>query len=425
MKYYIIAGEASGDLHGSNLIKGLKRIDRNCTVRCWGGDLMQEAGGELVKHYNETAVMGFWEVLRNLKKILGNLKACKRDIRKWDPDLVILIDYPGFNFRIARFAHKKGFKVYYYIAPKIWAWRENRGKRLKKFVDKLFIIFPFEIEYFKKRWNIDAIYKGNPLIDSVDRYPHINETKAMFCDRINTGVKLFTRRLNPSDHFIALIAGSRKGEISYLLPRMLKVMEKYPDYKFLLAAAPSIPDSYYYDIVNANLEKSDRSPECRAITRSNLHILHGETYSIMKHSDAAIISSGTASLEAAIIGVPQVVCYGASEISYQIAKRLVKGVKYISLANLILDKQIFKELIQHDCTPEIISVELDRILTSRSYSEAMKSDYAKVREALGGGGASEAVAKAIVEQAGPAAENRNKQRSIRNQRPPQKIIRGK
>lgn len=389
MKYYIIAGEASGDLHGSNLIKGIKNVDLQSDIRCWGGDLMQQAGGTLVKHYKDTAIIGFWEVLKNLGKIGRNLKNCKKDILSYNPDVVILIDYPGFNFRIAKFAHSKGIRVFYYIAPKIWAWKESRGERLKRYVDRLFIIFPFEIDYFKKRWQIDAIYRGNPLLDSINQYKYINESKEEFCTRI---------RLNSSDKFIALIAGSRKGEIGYLLPRMIDVVRRYPDYKFLLALAPAISIDFYDKIIEEHLSKINLSQQESNEIKDRIIALKNETYSIMKHSDAAIVNSGTASLEAALIKTPQVVCYGASEITYQIAKRLVKGIKYISLANLILDKQIFKELIQHDCTPVTIANEVDRLLHDKEYRENMIKDYDNVREVLGGGGASNAVAEAIIKE---------------------------
>jgi lipid-A-disaccharide synthase len=393
VKYYIIAGEASGDLHGSNLIKGLKQAEPDCEIRCWGGDLMQAAGGTLVRHYKDTAIMGFLEVLLNLNKILKNIAFCKEDILKWQPNLVILIDYPGFNFKIAKFAHNKGFKVFYYIAPKIWAWKENRGKQLQRHVDRLFIIFPFEIDYFKKRWNINAIYHGNPLLDSIDNYQFINESKEEFCKRSN---------LVP-DRFIALLAGSRRGEITYLLPRMLDVIKRYPGYKFLLATAPSVPLDFYTAIIeNYNI----KNPAGKISVGKDIFILEGKTYSVLKHSDAAIINSGTASLEAAIIGVPQVVCYGSSEITYQIAKHLVK-LHYISLANLILDKQIFIELIQHTCTPELISKELFKLLNDKPYIEQMKKDYAEVRRVLGGGGASKAVAEAIIEEYKHLSNNPN------------------
>ncbi len=373
MKYYMIAGEASGDLHGSNLIKGIKEVDSHAQVRCWGGDLMKEAGGDLVRHYKEGAIMGFVEVLANLGKISKNLNDCKKDILEYNPDVVVLIDYPGFNFRIAEFAKKNGFRVFYYIAPKVWAWKEKRVHRLKKFVDRLFIIFPFEIEYFRK-WGIDAIYRGNPLLDSVDNYSRANESREEFFAR--TG-------LDASKESVALLAGSRKGEIKYLLPRMMEVARKFPDNQFIMACAPSMEREFYESIIGK---------EC-----SNIKLLFGETYSILRHCRAAIINSGTASLEAALIGVPQVVCYGGNEISYQIAKRVVK-LKYISLANLIMDKGLFKELIQHDCTPTLISQELERLLHDDAYRGKMMGDYAQVREVLGGKGASAKVALAMYEE---------------------------
>lgn len=369
----MIAGEASGDLHGSNLIKGIKEVDSNAQIRCWGGDLMREAGGDLVKHYKEGAIMGFVEVVANLGKISRNLNDCKKDIVEYNPDVVVLIDYPGFNFRIAEFAKKNGYKVFYYIAPKVWAWKEKRVHRLKKFVDRLFIIFPFEIEYFRK-WGIDAIYRGNPLLDSVDNYSRANETREEFFAR--TG-------LDATKESVALLAGSRKGEIKYLLPRMIEVARKFPDNQFLMACAPSMEREFYESIIGK---------EC-----NNIKLLFGETYSILRHCRAAIINSGTASLEAALIGVPQVVCYGGNEISYQIARRVVK-LKYISLANLIMDRGLFKELIQHDCTPELISCELEKLLHNDVYRARMMDDYAQVREVLGGKGASAKVAGAMYEE---------------------------
>lgn len=373
MRYYIIAGEASGDLHGSNLIKGIRKIDTSAQIRCWGGDLMKEAGAELVKHYKEGAIMGFVEVVANLGKLAKNLNDCKNDIINYNPDVVVLIDYPGFNFRIAQFAKERGMRVFYYIAPKVWAWKEKRVHKLKKYVDRLFIIFPFEIEYFKK-WGIDAIYRGNPLLDSVDNHRSADETKEAFQKRTGIG---------SAETTVALLAGSRRSEIKYLLPRMMQVAEKYPHYRFLLACAPSMEREFYESIIGK---------KC-----SNIKLLFGETYSILRHSDAAIINSGTASLEAALIGVPQVVCYGGNEISYQIAKRVVK-LKYISLANLIMDKGLFKELIQHDCTPQKISQELDNLLDNCAYRKKMMADYRNVRDVLGGKGASEKVAGAMIEE---------------------------
>ncbi len=392
MRYYLIAGEASGDLHGSNLIKGLKKKDPNAEFRCWGGDLMAAEGAQLVRHYKETAIIGFVEVLTHFNKIARNMKECKQDILNYNPDVLILIDYPGFNFRMAEFAKGKGIKVFYYIAPKVWAWKEKRVHKLQKFVDKLFIIFPFEIEYFKK-WNIDAIYRGNPLLDSVDNYPRATETKEEFCTRCN---------LDPQKPIIALLAGSRKGEISYLLPRMAEVSKHYPNHQFVLAGAPATEKEIYTSILNKyNIKVYDANtlpPDKNNNKLSGyMKLLKGETYSILKHAQAAIISSGTASLEAALIGTPQVVCYGGNEISYQIAKHLVK-LKYISLANLIMDAQLFKELIQHECTPALIMKELDKLIDNQSYREKMFTDYAAVREVLGGKGASEKVAQAMIEE---------------------------
>lgn len=367
MKYYIIAGEASGDLHGSNLIKGLKKSDPEAHFRVWGGDLMQQAGGELVRHYKETAVMGFVEVLMHASKIKKNFDLCKKDLVEYNPDVLILIDYPGFNFRMAKYAKDRGIKVFYYISPKVWAWKEGRIKNLKRDVDKLFIIFPFEVEYFKKH-GIEAEYNGNPLLDSTDAHPCNLEGREEFILRNN----LDNRPI------IGLLAGSRKTEISYLLPRIKNLIHHFPYHQFILAAAPSIEPSYYQDILKD----------------SNLKVLFGETYSVLKHSAAAVISSGTASLEAALLNTPQVVCYGGNEISYQIAKRFVK-VKYISLVNLILDAPAVKELIQHDCTQENIITELKDLLTDKRRKQVAKY-YKKLRELLGGEGASEKTAKAMM-----------------------------
>ncbi len=397
MKYFIIAGEASGDLHGSNLIKGLKQTDPQCQIRCWGGDLMKEAGGELVSHYKDTAVMGFFEVLMKIGKIFRNFRKCHKDILDFNPDVVVLIDYPGFNFRIAKFAKKRGFKVFYYIAPKIWAWKESRGKRLKKYVDRLFIIFPFEIEYFKNRWQIDAIYRGNPLLDSIESNKYMKEDRQTFVGRLS---EITGNDYSTNDKFIALLAGSRRTEISYQLPVMLDTVRAFPSYKFILAAAPSIPEEFYSKLIKKYCAKNGIDP-----SEISLPAVYGQTYPIMKNSQAAIVNSGTASLEAALIGVPQMVSYLGSEISYIIAKQLIKGIKYISLANLILDKLIFKEFIQHEANLENISAELRKLLEDTQYIQAMKADYAEVHKLLGGGGASRAVAEAMVEEYGKLKES--------------------
>lgn len=363
MKYYIIAGEASGDLHGSNLIKGLRSADPDCRIRFWGGDLMAEAAGtQPVVHYRDNAVMGFIEVLMNARRLLRSISFCRKDIIGFNPDAVILIDYPGFNFRIAEFAKKRGFRVYYYIAPKVWAWKEKRVERLKKYVDRLFIIFPFEKEYFRSK-GIDAIYEGNPLTDRITESASEENRKKLHEESgIPEGIPT-----------VALLAGSRKMEINYLLPRMMETVRSRPELHFILAAAPSVDRKIYERMTGGK----DRP--------SNLSIQYGKTYSVLAGCDAAIISSGTASLEAALIGVPQAVCYGGNEISYRIARHFIK-VKYISLANLILDRQIFRELIQHECTPACISEELDRLLYDAGYTAKMKKDYDDVRKALSGEG---------------------------------------
>ncbi len=369
MKYYIIAGEASGDLHGSNLMKGLKIADPEARFRVWGGDLMAEQGGELVKHYKETALMGFVEVLASIGKISANLKLCKRDILEYKPDLIILIDYAGFNFRIARFAKEHKFKVFYYIAPKVWAWKESRIENLKKDIDKLFIIFPFEIEYFKKR-GVDAVYNGNPLLDSVSGHPCMSESEDEFRKRVGIDKR----------PIIGLLAGSRSMEINYLMPRFIKLEKLFPDYNFLLAGAPSMDISSY----------------SKHLKNTNIKLLFGETYSILRHAKVTALASGTASLEAGLLDAPQVVCYGGNEISYQIAKRLVK-VKYASLVNLILNQPVVKELLQHDCTTEKIALEINHLLIEKNRERVLKK-YAKVREMLGGEGASVKVAASMLEE---------------------------
>ena len=370
MKYYIIAGEASGDLHGSNLMRGLKLADYNANFRFWGGDLMAEQGGVMVKHYKKTAFMGFWEVFKNLGTIAKNLKMCKQDILDYKPDVVILIDYPGFNFRIAEFAHKQGLKVFYYIAPKVWAWKESRVKRIKKYVDKLFIIFPFEVEYFKK-WGIDACYHGNPLIDS---------TAERVKDKIP--FKQFIQENKLEDKpIIALLAGSRVQEINWVLPRMVNLSGLYPNYQFVVAGAPSLDESVYQKYIQG----------------SSIKYVCNKTYDLMMQSTAAVVASGTATLEALLLDIPQVVCYGGSEISYQIAKRFVK-IKFISLVNIIANRQVVCELIQHDMTLENIKTELDTLLLGGEKRDDMLKAYSEIRKMLGEQGSSYRVAKSVVNE---------------------------
>jgi len=362
MRYYIIAGEPSGDLHGSNLMRGLKESDPGCEIRFWGGDMMVEAGGTLVRHYRETVMMGFVEVLRKLDKVFSNLSFCRKDLLANRPDVLILIDYPGFNMKMAKFAKKNGIKVFYYISPKVWAWKEGRVKLLKKYVDMLYIIFPFEVPYFKKK-GVVARYFGNPLIDRIENDTLKNGSREDFIKRHSLEDKTF----------IALLPGSRKMEIDFLLPRMKGMVrilnERYPGrYHFLLAAAPSTDPARY--------------GECEGIS-----IIRNETYSILRHSAAAVISSGTASLEAALIGTPQVVCYGGSPISVWIARKVIR-IDTISLAHMILGRHIFKEWIQEECSPEALSQEVIRLTADTEAISRMKSDYAEMRALMGESGAS-------------------------------------
>ncbi|MDR0660057.1 MAG: lipid-A-disaccharide synthase [Prevotellaceae bacterium] len=370
MKYYIIAGEASGDLHGSNLMKGLKQVDPQAEFRFWGGDLMAAQGGTMVKHYKETAIMGFWEVLKNLSKVTKNLRLCKEDILKYKPDVVILIDYPGFNFRIAEFTHKQGIKTFYYIAPKVWAWKKSRVKRLQKDIDKLFIIFPFEIEYFKK-WNIDAIYRGNPLIDSIADKTVNSPSFSEFIEKNKL----------PDKPIIAFLAGSRKQEIKHIVPRVKKLVVEFPGYQLILAAAPSLDKDFYAQYI---------------LPEDNMAAVYDQTYDTLKVADVAIVASGTATLETALLNTPQVVCYAGSEISYQIAKFLVKG--YISLVNIIMNAPVVKELIQHDMSLDKMKAEIETLLFNESYRNAQLKAYQQLQESLGEYGSSKRVAEAMVKE---------------------------
>ena len=355
MRYYLIAGEASGDLHGSMLIKGIKQQDPAAEFRFWGGDLMAAEAGAPVKHFRELAFMGFIEVLMNIRTVLGNIRFCKKDIAQWQPDVVVLIDYPGFNFRIAEFAHNMGIKVFYYIAPKVWAWKEGRVKRIQRNVDKLFVIFPFEIEYFKK-FQIDAYYTGNPLIDSVG-------TKMAALPSI----EVFKAEHGLDERpILTLLSGSRRQEISKCLPTMAKLADKFPNFQVVVAGAPSLTIDDYNQTVG----------------ELPIKIVFGKTYELLAFAQAAAVVSGTATLEAALIGTPQVVCYQASPISYYIAKMFIK-VRYISLVNLIMDKPVVKELIQHDFTLEKISDELNQLLYDSPSRSQMLDEYRQLRTMLG------------------------------------------
>ena len=366
MKYYIIAGEASGDLHGSNLIKALKKTDNSAELRAWGGDMMQAAGADIVKHYRNLAFMGFAEVVMNLRTILNNLDFCKKDILEYKPDALILIDYPGFNLRIAKWAKKKGFKIIYYISPQVWAWKENRVKTIKDCVDKMLVILPFEKDFYKK-WNYDVSYVGHPLVQVVDEYSNMAAEQNSLLSSIQKPI-------------IALLPGSRKQEILKKLPIMLAVSKKFTDYQFVVAKAPGQDDSFYNELLS-------QYPDVKAIG--------GKTYHLLLHSKAALVTSGTATLETALFGVPEVVCYKGSSISYAIAKRVIK-IKYISLVNLIMDKPVVKELIQHDLTIENVTRELNDILYNPDRKQQLKTDYRQLHDILSAGGhASENAAKAI------------------------------
>lgn len=369
MKYYIIAGEASGDLHGSNLMKELLVADSRAEFRFWGGDLMAAVGGERVKHYKDTAIMGFVEVVRKLNTILGNLRFCKKDILEYQPDVVILIDYPGFNFKIAKFAKSRNIRVFYYISPTVWAWKEWRIKNLKRDVDRLFIIFPFEVEYFKSK-GIKAIYNGNPLLDSISADPCNNES-----------IEDFRRRTGLDERpIIALLAGSRSTEINFLMPKFVKLEKEFYDYQFVLAGAPA-------------MERKDYE---KYLAGSKISLFFGETYSIIKHSQAALVCSGTASLETALLETPQIVCYQGNKLTGFIVRLLLK-VKYVSLVNLIFNQPVVKELLQSDCTAENMVKELKKIIKAKE-RERIIHKYQKLKNMLGGAGASERVAQSMVKE---------------------------
>lgn len=365
MKYYIIAGEASGDLHGSNLMKELKRKDAQAEFRFWGGDLMQEQGGTQVKHYRDLAFMGFAEVIMNLRTILGNIKFCKKDIQGFKPDAVILIDYPGFNLRVAEFVKSLGIKVYYYISPQIWAWKTRRVHTIKKFVDKMFVILPFEKEFYAK-YDYKVDFVGHPLLDAM------KDLQDLDLEKFKSENNLDERKI------IAILPGSRKQEIRVKLPIMLSVAKDFPDYQFVVAGAPSQEESFYRDIAG-----------------NNLKIVFGKTYDLLRSAEAALVTSGTATLETALLNTPEVVCYKGSRISYEIGKRVVKYIDYISLVNLIMNREVVKELIQSELNTKNLKSELSKILSEPKRSEIL-NDYKQLREKLGGSGASERTAELIV-----------------------------
>lgn len=367
MKYYLIAGEASGDLHGSNLLKGLKKVDPKPHFRFWGGEKMQEEGGELVYHYRDHSIMGFFEVALKLRTVLKNLQVCKADLLHFRPDVLILIDYPSFNLRMAKFAKQHNIPVYYYISPKIWAWKESRIKQIKAYVDRMFSIFPFEKSFYQKH-HYHAEYYGNPLIDAIDEKRDNKEPWKTFIHKH----KLEDQPL------IALLPGSRKQEIDRNLSLMLKAVINFDAHQFVIAGAPSIEPDYYH----------------KYLYHDKISIVYNHTYDLLSHSKAALITSGTATLEAALFNVPQVVCYKAHPISYQIAKYLVK-VPYISLVNLNLQRNVVKELIQHEMTVDSLKQELNNLLYHKTYINKMQNAYQELRLSLGGKDASYRVAEAM------------------------------
>lgn len=364
MRYYIIAGEASGDLHGSNLIKELHKKDTSADIRCWGGDKMEAAGATLVKHYRDLAFMGFIEVVRNLPAIFRNLNFCKKDILNYKPDVLILIDYPGFNLRIAKWAKQQQLKIVYYISPQVWAWKENRVNTIKTNVDKMLVILPFEKEFYKK-WHYDVDYVGHPLVEVVNAF---NERSAepLVSD--------------PGDGIIALLPGSRKQEILKKLPVMLSQTVHFPGYRFVIAKAPGIPDEFYDSMLQPF---------------KNVHTVVNKTYELLSQSTAALVTSGTATLETALFGVPQVICYKGSPLSYHIAKSLVK-IKFIGLVNLIMDKEVVKELIQNELNEANLTKELSALLNDREKISQVKSDYTKLKALLSEGGHASANAARII-----------------------------
>lgn len=365
MKYYIIAGEASGDLHGSNLIRALQKEDPQAIVRCWGGDKMSEAGATLVKHYRDLAFMGFTEVIMNLRTILRNLSFCKKDIATFQPDVLILVDYPGFNLRIAEWAHEQGLKVVYYISPQVWAWKENRVKTIKRCVDRMLVILPFEKAFYEK-WNYPVEYVGHPLLEVIDRFKADPDRKAIE---------------NPSGKpIIALLPGSRKQEILKKLPVMLEVSRQFPSYQFIVAKAPGLEASFYDHLL---------------APFPNVSYVVNQTYELLSAAKAALVTSGTATLETALFGVPEIICYKGNPVSYRIARWLV-NIKYIGLVNLIMDKEVMKELIQHDLTPEKLSKELTLILEDKNRQEQFAKDYNALREVLRKGGNASANAARII-----------------------------
>jgi len=369
MKYFLIAGEQSGDLHGSNLIRGISEADGKAEIVCWGGDMMENAGAKLMVHYKRTAFMGFVSVLKNLGAIKENLSLCKKNILEFNPDVVIFIDYPGFNLRIAGFAKAKGFRTFWYISPKLWAWNEKRVEKIRKFVDRMFIIFPFEVEFYRKH-GIEVQYYGNPLVDETERWI------------ASMGKPEEIRKIIGIDDrpVIGLLAGSRKHEIEHILPGMACIAGDFPEYQFVLAGVKNIPDELY----------------CRIIGERPVKLIKEKTYEILFLSEAALVASGTATLEAALLGTPQVVCFKGDFFSMIIAWIVIR-VKYISLVNLIMGREVVTELIQYDLTDKKLRKELRAVLPGGEKRDSLQAAYNDLKDILGPAGASGRIANEIVE----------------------------
>lgn len=367
MRYYLIAGEASGDLHGANLMKAIKTYDAEAQFRFFGGDLMTEQGtiGNRVKHSSEMAFMGFVEVALNLRTILRNMELAKKDILSWAPDAVILIDFPGFNLKIARFAKDHGMKVFYYISPKVWAWNQKRVLKIKKAVDHMFCILPFEVDFYKS-WGMDVDYVGNPLLDAISAFKADKSFVAQY--------------QHEKSAIVALLPGSRKQEISLLLPTMLETAKQFPDFKFIIAGAPNFDLSFYQ----------------KFMTDEQYEVVFNNTYNLLNIADAALVASGTATLETALFKVPQVVLYKMNPITIAIGRLIIK-VKYISLVNLIMDKAVVKELIQNDANPDEIARELDSMIKDYIYRDKILDDYNVLAEKMGSPGASQKTAALITD----------------------------
>ena len=368
MKYYIIAGEASGDLHGSNLVASLRTQDPEAKIRAWGGEKMRRNGANVVKNYHELAFMGFVEVLMNLRTILKNFSFCKKDITEFNPDAIILIDYPGFNLKVAKWAHQKGYKVFYYISPQVWAWKRRRVYKIKKVVDKMLCILPFEKKFYDS-YNVDCQFVGHPLLDEIAKVNPVDKNKFYK-----------SNRLNPKKEIIAMLPGSRKQEVSRMLTVMLDVVKQFPNYQFVIACAPSLPVSYYKEIIG---------------DKANVRLVVNRTYQLLQLSSAAMVTSGTATLETALFDVPEVVCYKANKISNIIARQLAK-VRFICLVNLIMDREVVKELIQNDLTANNVANELKSLLASSKRQKKLLEDYEELKSVLGNAGASDKAAEIII-----------------------------